>query len=41
VSVTPSSALTGLGTTVARRIDVTVAHAPNVSVTLSGYRTAF
>ena len=41
VSVVPSSALTGIASGAARRIDVTVTRAPNVTVTLSGYRTSY
>ena len=41
VSVVPSSALTGIASSAARRIDVTVTRAPNVTVTLSGYRTSY
>ena len=41
VSVVPSSALTGIANSAARRIDVTVTHTPNVAVTLSGYRTSY
>ncbi|MDE2219722.1 MAG: prepilin-type N-terminal cleavage/methylation domain-containing protein [Gammaproteobacteria bacterium] len=41
VSVVASSALTGIGSAAARRIDVTVTRAPNVAVTLSGYRTSY
>jgi MSHA pilin protein MshD len=41
VSVVPSGALTGVGSAAARRVDVTVTRAPNVSVTLSGYRTSY
>ena len=41
VSVVSSSALTGVASTAARRVDVTVTRAPNVSVTLSGYRTSY
>lgn len=41
VSVVPSSALTGIASSAARRIDVTVTHTPNVAVTLSGYRTSY
>jgi hypothetical protein len=41
VNVSNSTALPGIGNTAARRIDVTVTTAPNVSVTLSGYRTNY
>jgi MSHA pilin protein MshD len=41
VSVAQSSALPNISSSAARRIDVTVAAAPNVSVTLSGYRTNY
>ena len=41
VSVVSSAALTGIAGSAARRIDVTVTRAPNVSVTLSGYRTSY
>ncbi len=41
VAVTASSALGGVPSTAARRIDVTVSHAPNVTVVLSGYRTSY
>ena len=41
VSVVSSSALTGVASTAARRVDVTVTRAPNVTVTLSGYRTSY
>jgi MSHA pilin protein MshD len=41
VSVVPSSGLGGIGAAALRRIDVTVTHAPNVTVTLSGYRANF
>ena len=41
VSVVSSGALTGIGNAYARRIDVTVTRTPNVSVTLSGYRTSY
>lgn len=41
VSVAQSSALTGVPASAARRIDVTVTRSPNVSVTLSGYRTNY
>ena len=41
VSVVTSSALTGVAATAARRVDVTVTRAPNVTVTLSGYRTSY
>jgi MSHA pilin protein MshD len=41
VSVVSSSALGGIGSAAARRIDVTVTRSPNVTVTLSGYRTNY
>jgi hypothetical protein len=41
VNVVQSTALTGIPGTAARRIDVTVTASPNVSVTLSGYRTYY
>lgn len=41
VAVVPSGALGGIGSAAVRRIDVTVSHAPNVTVTLSGYRARF
>ena len=41
VSVVSSAALTGIPGAAARRIDVTVTRTPNVSVTLSGYRTSY
>jgi MSHA pilin protein MshD len=41
VSVSQSAALTGIAAAGTRRIDVTVTTAPNVSVTLSGYRTNY
>jgi len=41
VAVSPSSALPGIASAAARRIDVTVKTSPNVSVTLSGYRTNY
>ena len=41
VNVAQSSALPGIAGSAARRIDVTVTAAPNVSVTLSGYRTNY
>jgi MSHA pilin protein MshD len=41
VAVTNSSGLGGLGAAVVRRIDVTVTHAPDVTVVLTGYRTAY
>ena len=41
VSVVPSTALTGIAGSAARRIDVTVTRAPNVTVILSGYRTSY
>jgi MSHA pilin protein MshD len=41
VATSPSSALGGVPTAAARRIDVTVSYSPNGSVTLSGYRTNY
>jgi MSHA pilin protein MshD len=41
VNVVPSAALGGIVAASVRRIDVTVTHAPNVTVTLSGYRANF
>jgi MSHA pilin protein MshD len=41
VAVSASGALGGITSAAARRIDVTVTHAPNVSVVLSGYRTNY
>jgi MSHA pilin protein MshD len=41
VAVVHSAALTGISGANARRIDVTVTTPPNVSVTLSGYRTNY
>jgi MSHA pilin protein MshD len=41
VAVVQSTALTGVTAANARRIDVTVTTPPNVSVTLSGYRTNY
>jgi MSHA pilin protein MshD len=41
VSVVQSSGLSGVPSAAARRIDVTVTRPPNVSVTLSGYRTNY
>jgi MSHA pilin protein MshD len=41
VAVVPSTALNGIAAAAARRIDVTVSYVPNVSVTLSGYRTNY
>jgi MSHA pilin protein MshD len=41
VAVSQSAALTGIAAAAARRIDVTVSYAPNVTVTLSGYRTNY
>jgi len=41
VAVAPSSGLGGIGSAAARRIDVTVTHAPGVTVVLSGYRTNY
>jgi MSHA pilin protein MshD len=41
VSVVQSAALPGIAGAAARRIDVTVTRAPNVSVAVSGYRTNY
>ena len=41
VSVAQTSALTGVPSTAARRIDITVTRSPNVSVKITGYRTSF
>jgi MSHA pilin protein MshD len=41
VTVVPSGGLGGIGSAAVRRIDVTVNYAPNVTVTLSGYRANF
>jgi MSHA pilin protein MshD len=41
VSVAQSSAFAGVAATDARRIDVTVSHAPGVTVKLSAYRMAY
>jgi len=41
VSVATTSALPGIAAAAARRIDVTVTRAPNVTVQLSGYRTSY
>lgn len=41
VAVLQSTALTGITAANARRIDVTVTTPPNVSVTISGYRTNY
>jgi MSHA pilin protein MshD len=41
VTVTASGALSGIASSAARRVDVTVTHAPNVSVVLTGYRTSY
>jgi len=41
VSVAQSSALPGIASAAARRIDITVTASPNVSVRLSGYRTNY
>ena len=41
VAVSASGALTGIASSAARRIDVTVTHAPNVTVVLTGYRTSY
>jgi MSHA pilin protein MshD len=41
ISVVTSAALGAISAAAVRRIDVTVTHAPNVTVTLSGYRANF
>lgn len=41
VTVTPTSALTGVPSGDAERIDVRVTYAPNVTVVLTGYRTRY
>ena len=41
VSVVASSGLGSVPSSATRRIDVTVTHAPNISVTVSGYRTSY
>ena len=41
VSVVNSGGLGGIGAAAVRRVDVTVTHAPGVTVTLSGYRANF
>jgi MSHA pilin protein MshD len=41
VTVQSTSALTGIASTAARRVDVTVTGPQNVRVTLTGYRTAW
>jgi MSHA pilin protein MshD len=41
VTVVPSAALTGVPGTDAERVDVRVTYAPNVTVTLSAYKTRF
>jgi len=41
VSVSPTTALTGIASSDARRVDVTVTRAPNVTVKLTGYRAAY
>jgi len=41
VSVVSSTGLAGIGAAALRRIDVTVTHAPGVTVTLSGYRASY
>ena len=41
VAVAQSTALPGLAASEARRIDITVRHAPGVLVALSAYRTAY
>jgi len=41
VNVAQSAALPGIAGAAARRIDVTVTTSPNVTVTLSGYRTNY
>lgn len=41
VSVSPTTALTGIPSSDARRVDVIVTRAPNVTVKLTGYRAAY
>lgn len=41
VSVSQSSALTGVPAASTRRVDVTVTRSPNVNVKLTGYRTSY
>jgi MSHA pilin protein MshD len=41
VATSPSSALTGVPSAAARRVDITVTYPPNGRVTLSGYRTNY
>ncbi len=41
VAVVHSAALTGIASSAVRRVDVTVTRSPNVTVTLSGYRTSY
>ncbi|MBS0399260.1 MAG: prepilin-type N-terminal cleavage/methylation domain-containing protein [Proteobacteria bacterium] len=41
VSVSPTTALTGIPASDARRVDVTVTRAPNLTVKLTGYRAAY
>jgi MSHA pilin protein MshD len=41
VATSPSSALTGVPSAAARRIDITVTYPPSGSVSLSGYRTNY
>ena len=41
VTVAQSSALTGVPSSAARRVDINVTYSPNGSVTLSGYRTSY
>ena len=41
VAVVQSAALTGIASSAVRRIDVTVTRSPNVTVTMSGYRTSY
>ena len=41
VTVAKSSALTGVPSSAARRVDINVSYSPNGSVTLSGYRTSY
>jgi MSHA pilin protein MshD len=41
VAVTPTGALSGIGSAAARRIDITVGYPPNGTVLLSGYRTNY
>ena len=41
VAVVPSTGLNGIASAATRRVDVTVRYAPNITVTLSGYRTDY